>query len=367
MDWVEEGIMGSGTFSSSHFNQRKPVSVWIDFKQLRAKLDFEKVLRHYGVEIKRKGNQHLGYCPLPNHNGEKKSPSFSANLERGIFRCFGNCGAHGNVLEFAAHMEGVTLDDGTAFRALAARLQEQFCPELGNAAKPQPKGKTEAKPAKKEPKQDVPRIINAPLGFDLKGLDPKHPYLLKRGFTQDTIDHFGLGFCSRGYLMDRVAIPLHDHQGELVGYAGRVVDDSTITEDNLRYRFPGERERDGKMYEFRKTLFLYNGYRIKAPLDRLIVVESFTAVWWLIQNSIPNVVGTMGADCSDKQAELIVSLVKSDGQVWALTDGDPAGERCAANILTRVAPHRLVRWVKLDEGKQPTDLSKQELKLRLLL
>ena len=55
----------------------------------------------------------------------------------------------------------------------------------------------------------------------------------------------------------------------------------TITEDNPRYRFPGKRERDGKLFEFRKTLFLYNGFRIKAPVDDLIVVEGFTGVWWL--------------------------------------------------------------------------------------
>ena len=68
------------------------MTTWIDFKALRAKLDFEQVLRHYGIEVKRKGNQHHGYCPLPNHNGKKNSPSFSANLDRGIFQCFG-CGA----------------------------------------------------------------------------------------------------------------------------------------------------------------------------------------------------------------------------------------------------------------------------------
>ena len=53
------------------------------------------------------------------------------------------------------------------------------------------------------------------------------------------------------------------------------MDDSTITEENPRYRFPGERERDGKLLEFRKTLFLYNGFHFKAPVDDLIVVEGY--------------------------------------------------------------------------------------------
>jgi DNA primase len=159
-----------------------------------------------------------------------------------------------------------------------------------------------------------------------------------------------------------VAIPLHDMSGALVGYAGRIVDDSHITEDNPRYRFPGERKRDGKLFEFRKTLFLYNGFRIKAPVDDLVVVESFTSVWWLVQNGLPSVVATMGSDCSERQAELIVSLMKPGGHAWMLTDGDPAGDRHARSHFSRVSLHRFVRWVKLDKGRQPTDLSAVQLK-----
>lgn len=333
---------------------------WIDFKALRAKLDFAQVLEHYGVTIKRAGKQYHGFCPLPNHNGKRNSPSFSANLERGIFQCFG-CGAKGNVLEFAALMENVDPKDGQALRKFAATVQARFCPELGSnpldattqpAAKPKPVAKTEP---------ELPVIVNAPLDFELQGLDAAHPYLLGRGFTPETIQRFGLGYCSRGLLKSRVAIPLHDASGALVGYGGRVVDDSTITEDNPRYRFPGERKRDGKIFEFRKTLFLYNGYRLKAPVDDLIVVEGFTSVWWLDQNGQSDVVATMGADCSERQAELIVAMVKPGGHVWIAPDGDAAGERHAQTLLARISPHRLVRWVKMAEGKQPTDLSREQL------
>src|SRR5580704_6987555 len=101
---------------------------WIDFKALRAKLDFAKVLENYGVEVKAKGRQHLGYCPLPNHNGKRNSPSFSASLEKGIFQCFG-CGAKGNILDFAALMSNADPKDGTALRKVARELQDRFCPE----------------------------------------------------------------------------------------------------------------------------------------------------------------------------------------------------------------------------------------------
>ncbi len=338
------------------------MSNWIDFKELRAKITFESVLRHYGVEVKRNGNQHHGFCPLPNHNGKKNSPSFSANLEKGIFQCFG-CGAKGNLLEFAAMMEKVDPKDGTAFRKVADKLRKQFCPELGGT--PQAAPKPAEKPA--TPKvEELPVVVNAPLDFELKGLDRTHPYLLNRGFTQDTIDYFGLGFCSRGSLKDRVAIPLHDHASKLIGYAGRVVDDAAISEDNPRYRLPSKRERDGKIFEFRKTQFLYNGFQIKEPVDDLIVVEGFTGVWWLNQSGLSNVVATMGADCSEKQAELIVSLVKPTGMVWIMPDGDAAGLRHAQILLTLVSPHRAMRWLKLADGKQPTDLSGEELKTRFI-
>ena len=258
-------------------------------------------------------------------------------------------------------MEKAEPKDGGALRKVADELQMRFCPEIGDVST-ETKKAVAKKPEKTEPKNDLPVVVNPPLGFELKDLDAEHPYLLSRGFTPETIEHFGLGFCSRGLLKDRVAIPLHDMAGALVGYAGRVVDDSLITEDNPRYRFPGARERDGKIFEFRKTLFLYNGFRLKAPVDDLIVVEGFTSVWWLNQNGLANVVATMGADCSEKQAQLIVSLVKPNGQVWIAPDGDKAGERHAQTLLSLISPHRFVRWVKLDEGKQPTDLSAEQLK-----
>jgi DNA primase len=336
---------------------------WIDFKALRARLDFAQILEYYKVEVKRKGNQHHGYCPLPNHNGKRNSPSFSANLEKGIFQCFG-CGAKGNLLDFAALMENTDPKDGTVLREVAHKLQQHFCPELGDNPKESAKS-VAPKPEKAKPKNELPRIVNAPLNFDLKGLDAKHPYLLGRGFTPKTIEHFGLGFCSRGMLKDRVAIPLHDASGALVGYAGRVVDDSLITEDNPRYRLPGDREHKDTIFEFRKTLFLYNGYRIKAPVDDLIVVEGYTGVWWLDQNDLSQVVGTMG-DCSEEQAKLIVTLVKPSGHVWLMPDGDKAGNRYVETMLRLISPHRFVRWMKLPEGKQPTDLSREQLKLNFI-
>lgn len=347
------------------------MSSWIDFKDLRTRLDFGAVLRHYGVTLNVKGQQHNGFCPLPGHPGKKKSPSFSANLPRGIWQCFG-CGAKGNVLDFAVRMEGKNPDNSEQFRQAALVIQEHFFPSSGSKTPDSTgnkgAGKTTeapapAKPTAKEPVKtdERPHRINTPLDFELKGLDPNHPYLLGRGFTAETIENFGLGYCSRGLMKGRVAIPLHDRDGWLIGYAGRLVDEVAMNADNPKYRFPSDRERDGVVCEFRKSVFVYHAHTIEEPLDDLVVVEGFPAVWWLWQNGYTRVAALMGAACSAEQAAILVDLVKPTGRVWVFPDGDEAGERCAASVLTQVAPYRFTRWVRLDRGQQPTDCTAEDL------
>ena len=94
------------------------MSEWIDFKELRSKLVFADVLRHYNVKLNIKGEKASGFCPLPTHQGQKKSPSFSADLTRGIWQCFG-CGEKGNVLDFAVLMENGDPKNGEAVRRVA--------------------------------------------------------------------------------------------------------------------------------------------------------------------------------------------------------------------------------------------------------
>jgi DNA primase len=332
---------------------------WIDFKELRSKLKFEDVLTHYGVEVKRRGEQHLGSCPLPNHQGSRKTSSFSANLERGIFQCFG-CQAKGNILDFAVLMSGEPALDGRTLKKVALELQATFCAKGGKPAAKKPDTGKPPEPAAEQLELEV--SVNEPLDFELKGLDRSHPYLAERGFGAETIAHFGLGYCARGSLAGRIAIPLHDQDGSLIGYAGRVVDDATVTDDNPCYRLPAKRERNGVTFEFRKELFLYNGYRFKTPATNLVVVAGFPSVWWLHQNGFPCVVSTMGEECSDEQARLIISLTRPGGVVWIMPDGDEGGEKLAHSLFERIAPLRFIRWAKLARGEQPTDLSVEALK-----
>lgn len=340
----------------------------INFKELRQELSFEAILTHYEVSLKGSNGQLSGFCPLPTHQGKgegKRSPSFSANTVKGIWQCFG-CGAKGNLIEFAGRMEGLNPDNPQDFRKIAVLLYDRY---FGNgkpkATPPTPVPVPEQEPEvkqelKTEAEKKLPVIVNARLDFELKNLDYGHPYLKGRGFSDAVIKAFGLGYCDRGLMRGRIAIPLHDETGMLIGYAGRIVDDSAINENTPRYLYPGSRERGGTRYEFHKSEFLYNGYRVNGATD-LVVVESFTAVWWLAQADIANAVAVMGASVSEKQARLIAELVPENGRVWLLPDGDKAGLALAENALKLLAPHRFVRWVKLAEGKQPTDVSPEEL------
>jgi DNA primase len=330
---------------------------WIDFKELRSKLSFSEVLALYNIQLKPKGERATGYCPLPTHQGKRKTPSFSVNLKRRIWQCFG-CRTGGNVLDFCARMEGFNPNNPHELRKAALKIVEKFKIDSG-APEDSPFAPSRA---------ESPNVlVNPPIDFELKTLDPNHPYLKERGFTEETIRRFGLGYCNRGMLKGRIAIPLHDPKGKLVGYAGRLTKDENINEQNPKYRFPGEREKNGVQIEFRKSLLLYNVHNIVAPVDHLFVVEGFPAMWWLWQAEYRNTVALMGSSCSEKQAELIVDIVKPDGRVWVMPDGNEAGDSCAMSVIEQVAPYRFIRWVRLGKDRQPTDLPADELPAMFVL
>jgi len=361
------------------------MATWIDFKALKAQLKILDVLNHYGVQLKVRGEQASGFCPLPGH-ADSKSPSFSAHLGRNCFQCFG-CSRHGSAIDLELFLRGLDPSDTKAVRKVALELVERHGLILGGAepqtgrpsqrsSKQQPnrrRSTQRAEPiasidsvdqAKLSPRaithddvDDEPdAIVNPPLGFVLQHLDSAHPYLLNRGFTAATIERFGLGFCGKGMLKDRVAIPLHNPEAELVGYAGRAVDDQAISAEHSKYLFPGKREKEGRTVEFRKSRLLYNAHRIVAPVTSLVIVEGFPSVWWLWQNGFPNVVALMGSSASAWQVQQIATLTADQGKLLVFTDGDEAGVHLARELIPQLAARRWTTWVKLLPDEQPTDV-----------
>src|SRR4051812_46309632 len=100
----------------------------IDFPSLKSQVRFPQILQHYGITLSGSGEQLSGLCPLPTHPQRttgKRTPSFSANMEKGIWQCFG-CGASGNHIEFFLLMEGLNPDDGQDFRKGALKIRRLF-------------------------------------------------------------------------------------------------------------------------------------------------------------------------------------------------------------------------------------------------
>jgi DNA primase len=375
---------------------------YVNYKRLREQLDILRVLDHFDVAVaSRRGDQITSLCPLPGHpvrhDARRRTPSFSANVRKNVFQCFG-CGASGNAVELYMLMSGVDPDDPSAFRNAAIEIVDELRLDAGGEERSgrteRPRGRTTSTRGRPRSRSDRvaidadvpeaarrletrmtettrtdarprPSVVNAPLDFTLDHLDPTHPYLNSRGLTTETIDTFGLGYCARGMLKDRIAIPVHDPTGTLIGYCGRDVDDGPGERDVPKYRFPGTRERNGVVYEFRKSALVFNAHRIAGPVPEVLVVEGFFSVFHLHQLGVRHAVALMGSSCSPKQAAIIAALVGPDGRIRLMPDGDEAGQRCAESALPLLASHRFCRWARLDDGQQPTDLNAEALRRHL--
>jgi DNA primase len=151
----------------------------------------------------------------------------------------------------------------------------------------------------------------------------------------------------------RIAIPIHNEQGELVAYAGRWPGDPPDGEG--KYKLPAG---------FHKSLVIYNLHRAKDHAkDRgLIVVEGFFDCMRLHQVGISNVVALMGSALSEAQEVLIVEAVGPAGKVALMFDEDEAGWKGREDALSRLSSRVHVKVIGLgEEGRQPDSLSKEDV------
>jgi DNA primase len=334
----------------------------------------EQLLTHYGLleTLKRKGDNLTGPCPM--HHG-KNQTQFHVSLRKNNFHCFGDCKSDptlhdggGNLLDFVRKMEEIEEPEDPqshkATRTAALLVQKWF-----NIASTAAKAKADASTAPAAPHQgvqeakvkqpteaeDVP--ANPLLTFAFQRLDPEHPYLAERGFTEATIAHFGVGYhAGRGIMHGRVVIPIHNEQGELIAYAGRWPGDEP-PEGEGKYRLPPN---------FHKSLVVFNLHRAREHAGAgLVVVEGYFDVMYLWQAGIPHVVALMGSTLSDEQERLIVGAVGPQGKVTLLFDGDAAGRACTEEVLRRLGRQVYVRAVDLLDTVQPDHLGDEEIR-RLL-
>ena len=335
-------------------------SSFIDFKAVKAAVQMERVLEHYGLldKFKRSGDSLSGPCPI--HKGSNPT-QFRVSVSKNIWNCFSECKHGGNSLDFIAKMENLTVH-GAALKAI-----EWFGldPEGMRAEKPEEREAEEEKPKPKPAARAVPKpestpvqaqetiTTNKPLKFRLEKLDREHPYLKERGLTKETVIDFGVGFCAKGMMADRIAIPIHDPQREVVAYAGR---------------FPGNAPGDTPKYKlpqgFRKSLELFNIDRAfkESPERPLVIVEGFFDCMMLHQNGCRKSVALMGSSMSAAQEELIRKSTDSRTQIILMLDEDEAGRAGREDIAMRLAKFAFVKiHIFARENQQPEHLTAEEV------
>lgn len=333
-----------------------PKSKFVDFKAVKAAVSMEQVLQHYDLlgRMKRSGDSLSGCCPI--HQGTNPT-QFRVSVSKSIWNCFSECKHGGNVLDFVARMENISAH-GAALRLIEwFDLNAELPPEEPEPEPQRPPSSAKARTAQKSkpasPPAPEPIAPNKPLGFQLKDLDQTHPYLAERGLTQETIAEFGIGYCAKGVMAGRIAIPIHSAEGKLVAYAGRWPGEPA--EDTPKYKLPAG---------FRKSLEIFNLHRAirESPDSRLLIVEGFFDVMKLWQQGARRVVALMGSSLSAAQEKLVREHTDSRNQVVIMLDEDDAGRAGRDDIAARLAKFCFVRVLASEQpGTQPEHLSAEEL------
>jgi DNA primase len=320
----------------------------------------EQVLEHYGIfdQFKRSGDSLSGPCPL--HKGSNPT-QFRISTSKNIWNCFSECKHGGNTLDFIAEKEKISIHAAALKAVEWFNLDPSEMASTGAEDENQDESasvQTEEKPrpaAKRPPLTAEKAAPNTPLKFRLDKLEREHPYLTKeRGLTLETIVDFGIGFCSKGMMAGRIAIPIHTSDGSgVVGYAGR---------------WPGEPAGDTPKYKlppgFRKSMEVFNIDRaIKEPAEKpLVIVEGFFDCMKIHENGWRKVVALMGATMSTAQEELIRKHTTSNSHIIVMLDENEAGQAGREDIACRLSKYCFVKIHQFDQpDAEPEHLTAEGL------
>ena len=334
-----------------------PKNQRVDFRAVREAVTMERVLRHYGLfeTLKRSGDNLSGCCPI--HQGSNPT-QFRVSLGKNLWNCFSECKQGGNALDFIARMEKASPYQAALKAIEWFRLDpDRVFAHAGSEPSPKPavpaapsQAASEKAPAS-DPNADS-AAANPPLQFRLEKLQRDHPYLTERGLTLETIVDFGLGFCAKGMMTGRIAIPIHNAQGQVVAYVGRHVGEPS--EGTPKYKLPPG---------FRKSLELFNLDRaLREPAGiPLWIVEGFFDALHLHQLGLRKVVALMGSSLSSTQEALLRQHFPSMDPFVVALDEDDAGRTARDEIAARLARFAFVHvHVFAQEGRQPEHLTADE-------
>ena len=337
-------------------------------EQVRSHSDILQVVQSY-VPLKRKGGRYWGCCPF--HH--EKTPSFSVVPDKGFFYCFG-CHAGGNVFKFISLIENISYFE-------AIKLQA----EKLNIPMPE-RPKTPAEEAREREIASLRKVNEMARDFFHNCLTmtgygkPGLAYFAGRGITESVIEEFKLGFApdawdklssafvkrgvkpelllkaglvsesQRGGIYDRfrgrVIIPIADERGRVVGFGGRVLDDSQPKYLNTQ---------ETVLFNKRKLLFgLDRSQRAIKEAGYAIVVEGYMDAISVFGAGVENVVASLGTAFTADHAKKLMRYAK---EIYFCYDSDEAGQQATIRALSIAARDTgaVVKVITVPDGKDPDE------------
>ncbi|MCI9557410.1 MAG: DNA primase [Lawsonibacter sp.] len=319
------------------------------------------------VRLTKKGNSYWGCCPF---HGEK-TPSFHVVPDRQMYKCFG-CGKGGGAINFVMELENLPFRE--AVEVLAKRAGMPM-PETGRGPSAGMRERREKiLEMNRQAARAYHRWLNGPEGA--QGL----AYLTGRGLSRKTLTRFGLGFApnswdalirelsGQGYdkrdLLDaglavssqegriydrfrnRVMFPIIDTRGNVIGFGGRVMDDSTPKYLNSP---------DTPVYNKSRNVFALNIAK-NSKAGRVILTEGYMDTISLHQAGFDSAVASLGTSLTEEHGQLLARYFK---QAILAYDGDKAGVAAAQRAIPLLEKAGLkVRVLQMQGAKDPDELIK---------
>lgn len=341
--------------------------------QIREAVDIVDLIGEY-VQLKKQGRNYFGLCPFHGEN----SPSFSVSTEKQIFHCFG-CGAGGNIFTFLMDIEGYNFVESA--KVLAEKGNVPLDVEMNKDSKRSnmPAGSQQMVEA-----HDLLRKFYHHLLVNTKEGQDALEYLLKRGFTEETIEKFQIGYSldswdfvskfllKRGFpaeymeqagliiyrekdesyfdrFRNRVMFPIMDHQGNTIAFSGRAMGD-----DEPKYLNSPETP------IFNKSKTLYNFHHARPHIrkkEQVVIFEGFADCISAVRAGVENSVATMGTALTDQHIQL---LKRNTDQILICYDSDSAGLNAANRAVNMLQDHEFsVKVALMPDKMDPDDYIKE--------
>jgi DNA primase len=311
------------------------------------------------IKVTSAGTHHKGCCPF---HGEK-TPSFVIYPKSNSFFCFG-CRASGDAIEFVKRHDNVPFID--AVRKLAAECKIPIT-ETVSAVDPEFDRKTSLKAI----------LMTAQSAFTEGGdKNPGKAYFAARGFDTETLVHFGIGYCSGSEkvqgdtegagltnekgnhrLYKRVTIPLKNHLGNIVAYAGR----TTEADQQPKYLNFGET----LLYRKNEILFhLADARPAIRQRGEVWIVEGYADVMAMWQAGYENTVAICGTALTEGQVEALRRAVGTQKvRIFLALDNDEAGRKATQDAVPKLLSIGEVRLIDIENVKDLGELAVKTPKL----